>query len=545
MAQILASHLIGQTLQQRGVDTLFYLMGGPNFEIINGCQDAGIRTIDVRHEQAAAMAAHGYARVSGKPGVCVGASGPGTLNLLTGVYNAQIDLAPMLVLGGSSAAGQFQTDTFQEVDQSAVFAPVTKAAFRVHDPQRLPEHINTAYRLATKGRPGAVYVDLPGDVLYANVPQEDIAPSLAQPFTDARPAGDPAAVEQALDILAQAERPILVAGSGVFWSGAAAELCAFVEAMDVPFFTTPMARGLIPEDHRLAFIAARSTAFREADAVFVIGTRFNWILNFGRRFGPQARLIHVDVSAEEIGHNRGIDVGIVGDAKMVLQQLNALAGKRPARRDRSAWLHQLQEDNERRWKDIDGMLNSPSQPIHPLRLCKEIRDFAARDAIIVVDGNETLHFGRQSLPCYTPGHRLNSGVTGCMGVGLPFGLGAAAAKPDKQVLVLHGDGSMGMNVMEIDTAVRHNLPVVTVVGNNGGWTAREPDIRKPGRELGFTAFDKIGAALGAYAEQVEAPDDIRPALERAFAAGRPAVINVLTDPLAKAISVRQASYRMA
>jgi thiamine pyrophosphate-dependent acetolactate synthase large subunit-like protein len=180
-----------------------------------------------------------------------------------------------------------------------------------------------------------------------------------------------------------------------------------------------------------------------------------------------------------------------------------------------------------------------------LRLCKEIREVAARDAIIVIDGNEILHFGRQSLPCYLPGHRLNSGATGCMGVGLPFGVGAAAAKPGAQVIVLHGDGSMGMNVMEIDTAVRHHLPVVTVVSNNAGWTAREPQLRKPGRELGFTAFDKIGAALGAYAEHIEQPEDIRPALERALASGRAAVLNVITDPLAKATSVRQAAYRMA
>lgn len=208
-------------------------------------------------------------------------------------------------------------------------------------------------------------------------------------------------------------------------------------------------------------------------------------------------------------------------------------------------MHRLEEENERRWKDLDGTLSSPNVPIHPLRLCKEIRDFVERDSIISIDGNEILHFGRQSLPCYAPGHRLNSGVTGCMGVGLPFGLGAKAAKPDKQVLVLHGDGSMGMNVMEIDTAVRHNLPIVTVVSNNGGWTAREPAIRKPGRELGFTRFDQIGEALGAHAEFVEEPDQIRPALERAFESGKPAVVNVKTDPLAKAVSVRQAAYRMA
>jgi thiamine pyrophosphate-dependent acetolactate synthase large subunit-like protein len=279
--------------------------------------------------------------------------------------------------------------------------------------------------------------------------------------------------------------------------------------------------------------------------VLVIGTRLNWLLGFGERYPADAKIIHVDIAPEEIGHNRPVHVGIVGDAKLVLHQLTEVARERLAGREPTAWIHALQEDNERRQKDIDGVLNSPATPIQPLRLCKEIREFVARDAIIAVDGNETLHFGRQSLPCYYPGHRLNSGATGCMGVGLPFGLGAAAAKPDKQVLVLHGDGSMGMNVMEIDTAVRHHLRVVTVVSNNAGWTAREPNFRKPGRELGFTQFDKIAEALGAYAERVESPGDIRPALERAFASGKAAVINVITDPLAKAVSVRQASYRMA
>ena len=545
MADVLASHLIGRTLKQHGVDTLFYLMGGPNFEVINGCRDAGIRAIDVRHEQAAAMAAHGYARVSGKPGVCVGASGPGALNLLTGVYNAHIDLAPLIALGGSSAVSQYQRDAFQEVDQSAVFAPITKRAFRVHNPKRLPEFISTAYRLATRGRPGAVYVDLPGDVLYARVREDEVVQSQGQPFIETRPAGEPSAVEAAIALLESAERPILVAGSGVYWSKAAEALRAFVDVSQVPFYTTPMARGLIPEDHPMAFIGARSMAFREADVVLVLGTRLNWILNSGRRFAQDAKIIHVDVAAEEIGHNRRIDLGIVGDAKLVLQQLITLAQNRIADKDYSPWTHRLEKDDERRWKDLDSTLNSSAQPIHPLRLCKEIRDFVDREAIIVIDGNETLHFGRQSLPCYLPGHRLNSGVTGCMGVGLPLGVGAAAAKPESQVLVLHGDGSMGMNVMEIDTAVRHNLQVVTVVNNNAGWTAREPDMPKAGRELGFTAFDKIGQALGAYGEKVEDPDEIRPALERAFASGRPAVINVITDPLAKAVSARQSTYRMA
>lgn len=545
MAQVLASYLIGKALKQRGVDTVFYLMGGPNFEIINGLQDEGIRTIDVRHEQAAAMAAHGYARVSGKPGICIGASGPGTLNLLTGVYNAQLDLAPMVVLGGSSSVGQFQMDAFQEVDQVGTFVPVTKWAFRIYDAKRMPELINTAYRVASKGRPGAVYVDLPGDVLYATVEESEAVWPKGQPLTEARPAGEPAALEAAIDLIAKAERPIVVAGGGVYWSQGWAELQAFVEATSIPFFTTPMSRGLVPEDHRLAFTAARSGAFRDADLIVVAGTRLNWILNFGGRFDTDAKIIQIDIEPEEIGHNRGVDVGIVGDAKIVLQQLTDLARTRLAGKEPTAWIHRLQDEDERRWKDIDGMRNSPATPIHPLRLCKEISEFVERDAIIAVDGNEILHFGRQSIPCYTPGHRLNSGVTGCMGVGLPFGLGAKAAKPDKQVLVLHGDGSMGMNAMELDTLVRHNLPVVTVISNNGGWTAREPNFRKPGRELGFTAYDKMAEALGAYGQRVERPEEIRPALERAFASGRPALVNVITDPLAKAVSVRQSAYRMA
>ena len=204
----------------------------------------------------------------------------------------------------------------------------------------------------------------------------------------------------------------------------------------------------------------------------------------------------------------------------------------------------MAEDNDRRASQSASLLNSDQTPIHPLRLCKEIRDFLDRDAILAVDGNEILHFGRQSLPTFVPGHRLNSGVTGTMGVGLPYGLGAQIAKPDKQVLVLHGDGSMGMNAMEIDTAVRHNLPVVTVISNNAGWTARTPDTRKPGRELGFTAYHEMAESLGAHGEKVEDPNEIRPALERAFASGKAAVVNVIVEPTAAGVSRAWGGSRM-
>ena len=307
-----------------------------------------------------------------------------------------------------------------------------------------------------------------------------------------------------------------------------------------------MSRGVVPEDHPVSFQGARSTAMREADLVLVIGTRMNWMINYGQRFG-NAKVIQIDIEASEIAHNRDVDLGIVGDAKAVLGQMVAEVEERAdefAGRLESPWIVRLQEDNDRRAGQQAMLLNSDQTPIHPLRLCKEIRDFLDRDAILCVDGNEILHFGRQSLPTHVPGHRLNSGVTGTMGVGLPYGIGAQIAKPDKQVLVLHGDGSMGMNAMEIDTCVRFNLPVVTVISNNAGWTARTPDRRKPGRELGFTNFDGMARELGAHGEEVTDPDEIRPALERAFASGKPAVVNVIVEPTAAGVSRAWGGSRM-
>ena len=253
-----------------------------------------------------------------------------------------------------------------------------------------------------------------------------------------------------------------------------------------------MSRGLIPEDNSFSFPAARSTAMREADAVLVVGSRLNWMMSYGDRFNPSAKIIQIDLDESELGHNKSLELGIVGDAKTVVTQLVDEANNRiesPNNTFSADWVETLKFKEKDRQEKNHSILNSDQVPIHPLRLCKEISEFLDRDAILVVDGNEILHFARQSMPTYHPGHRLNSGVTGTMGVGLPYGLGAKIAKPDKQVLVLHGDGSMGMNAMEIDTAVRHNLPVVTVVSNNEGWFARDPNWSRPGRELGFTEFD--------------------------------------------------------
>lgn len=545
MAKVTGSYLIAKTLKEEGVEKLFYLMGGPDFDIVMGCQDFGIETIDFRHEQAAAFAAHAYARVTGKPGVCTAASGPGTLNLLTGVYAASIDCAPMVILGGASAVHEIGRESFQEVDQERIMQPICKYWHRPTMAARYPEIVSTAYRQAMSGRPGPVYIDCGADVLYEEVEEDEaVAPTRAS--RKSVPAGDAAAVKEAVDMLAESERPVIFAGGGVFFAGAAPELERLVDLTSTPFYTAPMSRGIVPEDHNVSFQGARSTALREADLVLVVGTRMNWMINYGRRFGD-AKVVQIDIEASEIAHNRDVDLGIVGDAKSILGQMVSEVEARPddfGGRLESPWISRLQADNDRRANQTAALLNSDQTPIHPLRLCKEIRDFLDRDAILCVDGNEILHFGRQSLPTYVPGHRLNSGVTGTMGVGLPYGIGAQIAKPGNQVLVLHGDGSMGMNAMEIDTCVRFNLPVVTVISNNAGWTARTPDRRKPGRELGFTNYDGMARELGAYGEEVTDPDEIRPALERAFASGKPAVVNVIVEPTAAGVSRAWGGSRM-
>ena len=534
------NEILARALREHGVDHIFFLMGGPMIDAENACQEAGIRMVDVRHEQAAAMMANAYSRVLCKPSVCMAASGPGTTNLTTGVAHAFVDCAPVIAIGGSSPVSQYGMGAFQEMDQVAMMKPITRWAERAYDARRIPELVGTAFRHAFAGPPGPVYLDMPGDVLYRDVDATDVRWVRADAGRQ-RPLGDPELVDGAIALCEQAERPVLIAGSGVLWSGASAELQAWVERSGMPFWTTPQGRGVIPEDHPLCFLNARATGFREADVVFVVGTRLNYVIDFGRppRIGPGARMIQIDLDPNELGRTRPVDIGIAGDVRAVLGQLlEAVDSRLAGRYDR--WVAYLADLNQEKRLDAERAMSTEQVPIHPLRLCKEVRDFLERDAILCVDGQEILNFGRQSIPTYVPGHRLNSGPFGTMGVGLPFGLGAKLARPDKQVVVLHGDGSMGLNVMELDTAVRHGIDVLTVVSNNGGWTAA--DRPKAGRDLGYTRFDLVAQALSCHGEHVESPEEIRPALDRAASSGRPAVVNVVTDSAARARTARFATY---
>jgi acetolactate synthase-1/2/3 large subunit len=540
MMAVTGGELVGQALKRLGVDTFFFLMGAPMLGAEKASIDLGIRGIDVRHEQAAAMMAHAYARLRNTPGVCMACSGPGALNLGTGLANALVDCSPVLALGGSSPVKEYGTGAFQEFDQLASLRPVTKWAERVYETKRIPEMIATAFRTAISGKPGPVYLDLPGDVLFASVEESEVV--WPEPLRERpRPAADPVQIRQAIEMLGAAERPVIISGSGILWSDASRAMAEWVETSGIPFYTTPQGRGVVPEDHRLAFPNARSTALREADLVLVLGTRLNYVFAQGKppRFSKTAKLIRIDIDPGELAATPQVSLGICADVRVALEQLTAAAGNLGGDRY-AAWTRRLAGANEEKAPAAEAALATDQMPIHPLRLCKEIRDFLPRDAVLCVDGQEILNYGRQTIPTHVPGHRLNSGPFGIMGVGLPFGLGAKAAKPDKMVLVLHGDGSFGLNGLELDTAARHNLPVITVISLNGGWTA-DPKRDKPGRELGYTRYDEMAKALGCHGEYVERPEDIRPALERAakaVAEGRPALVNVVTDWAARAQTVR-------
>lgn len=537
--------LVGRALHAQNVERIFYIMGAPINDSLLAAQALGVRLIDVRHEQAAAMMAQADARVSGKPGVCMGASGPGTANLTTGLLNALVDCAPVVALGGGSPVSQYGHGSFQEVDQVAIMRPITKWSERVYETRRIPELIDMAFRQAVSGKPGPVFLDLPGDVLYKEVEESDVVWPFQSGHDICRPAASQETIEKIVRLLEQAERPVVISGSGVIWSDASTQLQDLVNGFGVPFYTTPQGRGAVSENHELFFGHARSTAFREADFVLAVGTRLNYVFSYGKppRFAATAKFVRIDIDPVEIGRSDRPDIGVVGDAAVVLGQIVAAAAGRVDKTKFKPWHQQLRKIDEERAREQAKVTGSNQVPIHPLRLCKEIADFIDEDTIMVVDGQEILNYGRQSIPSFRAGHRLNSGPFGTMGVGLPFAVGAKAARPDHQVVVLHGDGSFGLNAMEVDTAVRHKLPVLIVISLNGGWTAAH--MVKPGRDLGYTRYDRFGEVFGCYGEYVEKPEEIAGALRRgakAVAEGRTAIINVVTDSKARAGTANFGAY---
>ncbi len=548
MAELTGSEILAKCLKKEGIEDIFYIMGGPMLLAEATCITEGIRMIDVRHEQAAAFACQAYSRLRQTPSVCMAASGPGVTNLITGMANALIDCCPVVAFGGSSPISQFGRQVFQEIDQVKLMRGLLQARRPRAQPQAHPAA--GQLRAATRDHRQA------GSGLrrYAgrhSLPEDRREPGglelCRQTKMDSRPLGDPRQVDALVKALAEAKQPLIVSGSGVIWSRAWTEMQQFVEAAGIPFYTTPQGRGVVPDDHPCSFLTMRNTAFADADLIIVLGTRMNYIIGHAAppRFGGKAKIARIDIDPEEIAAAaRGVDIPIVGDCKMVLGQLlDGIKGK-VTQDSYKAWRQKLADGEAQKRSAAGANRYAEDGDIHPVRMLEEVKNFAKRDAILCVDGQETLNFGRQTMPTFSPGHRLNSGPFGTMGVGLPFGVGAKVACPDKQVIVVHGDGSLGMNAMEMDTAIRHKIPLLIVVSLNGGWTG-DPQREKPGRDLGYMRYDKMCEALGGYGEYITKPEDIRPALERAQAKvdeGMVALVNVRTDYRARYGGVRFSDY---
>ena len=544
MGKVEGSYLVAKAIKNEGISMLFGLPGGPVVEIIGFAAQLGVRPISARHEQAAALSAAAYGFVRNEVGVCVLAAGPGVTNALTGAHVAFDNGFPLVLLGGSGPQHGRYSGTFQETDNVPMFKNITKMAVQIDSAARIPEYMSMAFRKARSGRPGPVYLDLPSDVLQAEVEEDDVKWPDSY-VADVHPMGDASQVQKAADLLLNAERPVMIVGKGVRWSEPTEELKGLVEELGMPFISSPMGRGFIPDDHPLNAAAARSTAIRGADVVLMVGARMNWMFDFGRGFAPDAKIIHIDIEAGELGINRSLEVGIVGDAKAVLQQiLVEIDGKTDGIADKAEegpWLTAIRDKAESNAAAIEPLLNSDSDPIKTFRMMKEIRDVFPRDTIYCVDGQMTLGTGRQVLQSFTPASRLNSGTNGCVGVGVPYAVGAKLGRPDVPVVSVNGDCAFGFNAMEMETAVRHGIPAIFIINNNSGIVGGTMESKMglpedyPERVATYVQdirYDKMMEAFGGHAETVNSPEELRPALERAYEAsknGQASCVNIISE----------------
>ena len=535
MALIDGGDLVVRALKQEGVDALFTLCGGHVQAIYDACLDEGVRVIDVRHEQAAGHAAEGWSRATRKCGVAVVTAGPGVTDCVTAIANAYQNRSPMLVIGGRSPLNRFEMGALQEMDQVALVRSITKWARCVYETQRIPEYMAMAFRHALSGRYGPVFLEIPADVLFKKVEESDVV--FPQKYrVEGRVYPDPRVVREAAELLTKAERPVVMAGSLIYWHDAQEDLRQLIEKLQAPVYLNAMGRGSIHQGHPLFFSRTRRGALNRADVVLIIGTPMDFRLAYGKRFNPEAKIIQVDVDPTELGRNRDIDVRIEGDAKATLQAfLGELASYKP---DHQEWIDGLRQEESKILAQREEFMNSDAVPIHPLRLCKEIAEFVDEDTIVVGDGGDIVNLAAQTLPINHPGQWYDPGPMGTLGVGTGFCMALSCVHPNKRIIMVNGDGTFGLNGFEFDTFVRFNIPVVSVVGNDRQWgqisvgqRAMYGKDRVIASLLGDNArYDQVVAALGGHGEFVVEPKDIRPALERALAAGKPACVNVITDP---------------
>ena len=547
MAPLDGGALLVKVLEKERVTHVFSLSGGHINPLYNACLDAGIRIVDTRHEEAAVHMASGWAEVTGQPGVAAVTAGPGVANAFSAMVRARSANSPVVLIGGDCSNTHRDLGAPQEVDAPRIMATTTKSSRRVDDVRRIPDYVAAAFREATSGTTGPVFLSIPLDVIYDQVDEADAAIPTGY-RTASRPEGDAAAIREALDLLARARRPTVVACRGVWWSQAHAELQQFIERANLPLYTGFMTRAAVPDDHPLAFGIAQplfgSTAdvgVAQADVVLAIGVTFDYNFGYGKPplFHEDATVIQVDIDAAQIGRNRAVDVGIVGDPRAVLRQCLEELEARDDVHGPDEWLARLHAAQADVAKQAAPLLNSDSVPIHPLRLCNEIQRVLPRTATITSDGGDNHWWALPFFRAYAPARYFKCSTTlGGLGSGIPIAIAAKLARPDEPVVAFTGDGSFGFNGMEFDTAVRHDVPVVCVVANDLCWgmikhgqEAVYGRDRVVGTDLGLRRYDKMVEALGGHGELVERPEDIRPALERALASGKPACVNVIVESL--------------
>jgi acetolactate synthase-1/2/3 large subunit len=544
VAQRNGGELLVQMLERAGIGQFFTLHGGHLDSIFMAAQEHGFSMTDMRHEQAAVQAADGWARTTGRPGVAVVTAGPGVADAVSGIVNAHVDAIPLLVIGGAAPAGEDERLTLAGgYDQVALMAPVTKWAHRIPKIERVPDLVAQALRIATSGRPGPVYLEIPIDVAFAKMEEEGVFwPKPIRP--EARPGPASEAVRTAIEWLHAAERPVILLGGGAWFSGAGSRVLEFAERARIPVFSNSRAHGLIPADHplcgrniiNLALIDRASTG--GPDAVLILGARLGLFTGgaSGRLLPKNARLIQVDIEPEEIGRNRNVELGISADCGQALGALNDAAKER-SWPERSDWVAATRRASEAHRAMFGQALTQAKAPIHPYLLADAIVRTAGRDAIVVADGGETSSWMEMVAQVYEGGHWLSHGYLAHLGTGIPFAIAAQQAHPDKRVISVVGDGAVGFNFAEFDTMVRHRLPVIVVVNNDQQWgmSAHGQDLiygqgHRVATDLAATRYDLAAAGFGCHAEHVVEPGDLLPALERALASGKPACVNVMTDP---------------
>lgn len=524
--------LVARRLEAAGVSKLFTLSGGHIFPIYDGCRDRGIDIIDVRHEQTAAFAAEGWAKVTREPGVCALTAGPGVTNGMSAVTGAFENESPMLVLGGRAPAFRWGQGSLQEIDHVPFMTPVTRFAETAVSTDAISSTVDRAIDAACGPPGGPAFVDLPMDMVFMEgaVSEEPFA----VPDPVAAPAADGSLIDRAAALLAGAERPVVMAGTGLYWGHGEKELLKLSEELGVPVLLNGLGRGCLPADHPHFFARARSTALKGADVALVIGAQLDFRLGFGGSFGEDTELIVLNSSPPSKKTERPISVELVGGITASLSALRSGGGE--FSESRRAWIEHLRGvETEKRTAETAELEDSRS-PLHPVRVYAELAPMLDRDATIVCDGGDFVSYAGKYIDTYEPGCWMDPGPYGCLGTGPGYAMAAALAKPGKQVVMMMGDGAFGFAGMDFDSLVRHEIPAVAVIGNNGIWALEKHPMEflygysvaaelTPGMR-----YDTIAETLGGHGEFVESPDQLRPALERAFESGKPAVVNVLTDP---------------